>query len=1391
MFDRIAEMPWLELFVRTSLALAIGWSVLLLLRRHARWAIGLTRAMTLAAGVMPIVIAVGVTVPVAVLPQTGGDESLDVTPSVTVVTAAANAGPRVNVASTEGPRTMTLRTDEPQPSRPSAPIADSDTTNANGPSPVGLVLPPKERATDPFVTYRIMVALWASVATLLALLFLARAVRTYRWVRSAQPCDATIRDEAADVARRLGIRGPVDVRVCSTLEGPCTAGWFRPTVLLPARWIETISAHERKMVLAHELSHAAHRDAAWDAAIRVVGMLWWFHPLVFLLIRAHRLACEHRCDAAASQVAGGTAVFRRCLAQWALAIQGQRSGMLTTLAMADRSLVLRRLRWLKRAQVDRPVSARRALLGILGALVCCGMIATLRPVERSVEAAQNNDASQADKEPATVSQPSAVDAAKPKSEDMLILSWERKPLQVDMNDLQTLDVRVVDSRNQPIVDAKVRLGIITDASGQSASLVQWTVPSTTKQGVAKVPVPRGTKRVHLTASAPGYAAQSEDFAVRGTPEFKLAPGRIIKVRAVDGEGRLLPDAFPMLQRSRVLGREFEKQEDGTHESPVVALDRRWLRVADAGGSKGPIHFSELADVADAELAVDNGVLQLTVAPGVRLEGKLDESVPRPIKEGYVDLLIHEGEGHRIVAPKDGLVWQDYTRIQPDGSFVFPSLPPGAHAQLFALCNGHRSKNPTEDELREYLRKHDAGDQWLIDAALDRPDIWPQLVSLDHDVVNVTLPCQPTGALDLRVVDPAGNPISGAVGMIDPNGYFLGGELFIPCTEWSTAGLVRPDDYRGLPKPSQFAVSSFLRVPTDDSGIARFRNLPTLSDSYEVEAEGYVMAPYPTSPTSDPRRYGLVSLPSGKTVSRTITMEREVPRAVRELSVVYEKGQPLENVEVTVTDITTSQDADNWQQWSVQRFGPISRGQTNENGRVLLPIATTVDGQPVRWLHLHLKGRPERDVSFWTYVDIPTWEDGGVVRIVPKAEPPKPGALRKADAEYVDLKMLTDQSTAKMLERLVAEPNVVVLKQLLVASGFDEAEPLELKPDRNAFTIYTGDKRPIERVPTPAGERVIVLASVRPKGATWKDRPGGSFPPEAAFLFDASGELVEMLGGGSSSSGDNEDVMCTNLGTTGDFFVRLSASESHPPFGKYSRWYRISETPVLALTVHHHARGTEWSGLNGDSNPISEYGFVGYDLGGQDIDRRLPGVATNGTLVPRRIIWDGTRNRFIGPVTQAFESRPLYRVVASESAEFQALDTELDQLVVAGGRRDVANWHLWVVTVPKTKQVTARLVVRDAQGQTVQTVDERQLAGGQHKLQLQIDPDSQTDTQSTVVFMVDAKDLNERTTKTIPRIEIDGRPSVAGQPACFAQEPPARLFDKKLSDGQHSLVWQLD
>ena len=51
-------------------------------------------------------------------------------------------------------------------------------------------------------------------------------------------------------------------------------------------------------------------------------------------------------------------------------------------------------------------------------------------------------------------------------------------------------------------------------------------------------------------------------------------------------------------------------------------------------------FSDPIDVATEKPGKD-GVYEVTLRPGVRFEGRLDDSVPRPITEGYAELTIAE------------------------------------------------------------------------------------------------------------------------------------------------------------------------------------------------------------------------------------------------------------------------------------------------------------------------------------------------------------------------------------------------------------------------------------------------------------------------------------------------------------------------------------------------------------------------------------------------------------------------------------------------------------------------------------------------------------------------------------------------------------------------------
>ena len=364
--------------------------------------------------------------------------------------------------------------------------------------------------------------------------------------------------------------------------------------------------------------------------------------------------------------------------------------------------------------------------------------------------------------------------------------WGTGPLAVDLKRAVDFNVRVLDSDGGPVQGASVMLGTITDKNGLTASLPMIGGNLSDARGAATVKIPAGTVKVGLTTAALGFAKDRHDFTTQGSAEIKLKRGRVITVRAVDGDGVVLQDAFPILQDSRIIGREFIKQADGTHQSPVVGLDRRMMQVV-ASQPDRPLLFSGLVDVSNERLADENGVISLGLQPGVLLEGRLDDSVPRPVKNGFVELMIVQSDDYRI--DSRGLQWQDTTAIKPDGTFAFVSVPPGGHAQLFAMGEGFQTKNPTEREIRDYFAAHDAGDETVIAAALRRPDILPRLVRLDREHVEVTLPCRKTAGVDVRVVDPAGKPVTDAVGSFNPNGYFLPGELFIPGTgarvgQWS-------------------------------------------------------------------------------------------------------------------------------------------------------------------------------------------------------------------------------------------------------------------------------------------------------------------------------------------------------------------------------------------------------------------------------------------------------------------------------------------------------------------------------------------------------------------------------------------------------------------------------
>jgi hypothetical protein len=1252
----------------------------------------------------------------------------------------------------------------------------------------------------------------------------------------------SLQSECHEVACELGLRRTPPVRLSERIDGPCTAGLLRAVVLVPDAWKSTTSPQERQAVFLHELSHVAGRDSLWNVMARLMTALWWFHPLTWRLSGRHRLACEHTCDAVAAGSLSGFDEYRRMLARWGLHRQRPES-LAATLAMADRSLLLRRLRWLEVPRSIEALGRARRSLFVAVAVVLLSGVASLNltsmanaepPSPEESDAAQSksklpgdseasnandrndaeeqNDGSKDKAAAEDVQETSSDAAASVKVDGSVKTDASAKPkaaarvrrpnvADIDLSRTTSKIVRVVDENEQPIAGARVSVSWWEDEDGDLLGIFSGNPPSTNEKGEVTIDVPAGAVRAPISAVADGFVKSGTEYSLSGNPTLILQRGQVVHVRAVDAEGTPRPDAHPLLQYSRIFGREFkvDPKRPGYFTSPVVKLDRRWMRVAD-GSQAGPILFSELIDVTKPRNVDDDGTIVATLKPGIRLEGRLDDSVPRPVGTGCVELYISEAEGHRI-QNLGAWTWQDTAIVQEDGSFVFESLPAGGHVQLFALVDGYQSARPTADSLRSYFQMHDAGDVASVDHAEDfQHAFWPHLFPLpaDQEVVQVELPCVPTASLDVRVVDPLGWPIQDAKVRFSPNGYFLGGELFIPATEaFATAAMIRPQTQQKWKHLRDWAYLTFITPTTDDSGVARVRNLPSdQRESYRVEAKGFVMPAYPTSSfTNRDSRFAMVELVGGETLRRTITMEQFVPRSSREILVVLKDGKPVKDISVTVSEITFAAAPDAWESWAIQRFGPVATGKTDKDGIVRLNVPTQVQEKKVAQVRIVVQGGVGKDGSLnQTRLAIPVVADGRVVALTVSEEPPRDAFhFRAVQAEYLDPDTLLSDSPQDLLKELVESPSLVILKKLLLAADYKAVVPLKFRSDSNRLRKWGGkDPSPVVSLPTNNGDRVVVLCEVRPKGAVWDDKPERRSSPQAAFVFDPDGSLVTTIGGWAAAGGSYNRVMLTNVGGTDDYFIQTSAFEEHGPFEYIQRWYWLGQESRPAITFHGYANATSWSGRNKPSTPLAEFGYLQFEFNGGEIDDKLPGTLPSGVLAPRNVFWDGTRNRFIGPVSQSFDRKPLYRVVTGQSALFDSLTVKVDDIVVAGGRRDYANWHRWLAIVPADQTGRLRLLLLDESGNEPKETElaAADLTSGQHNLQLQISDAKDDEQQSFVEIRIDAEDTSKQPKLSIPRVPISAAPSVKGQSVARTAGKSIDVLRRSTTKKDVWLVWQL-
>jgi TonB family protein len=111
---------------------------------------------------------------------------------------------------------------------------------------------------------------------------------------------------------RVG-RSGVRLAVSEEITTPVAAGPYRPSILIPARMLESLADDELNQIGLHEAAHFRRRDDYALVFERILEALFVFHPVLRWITSHIDLEREMACDDVVVQVTGRPAPYASCL----------------------------------------------------------------------------------------------------------------------------------------------------------------------------------------------------------------------------------------------------------------------------------------------------------------------------------------------------------------------------------------------------------------------------------------------------------------------------------------------------------------------------------------------------------------------------------------------------------------------------------------------------------------------------------------------------------------------------------------------------------------------------------------------------------------------------------------------------------------------------------------------------------------------------------------------------------------------------------------------------------------------------------------------------------------------------------------------------------------------
>jgi hypothetical protein len=351
---------------------------------------------------------------------------------------------------------------------------------------------------------------------------------------------------------------------------------------------------------------------------------------------------------------------------------------------------------------------------------------------------------------------------------------------------------------------------------------------------------------------PDYAGSTyndvpvENDAYKGESTIEVRQGAAIEITPFADHVNINPAQVYAVWSASAPDQERNKvNERGAIQLPHLPAGKELLQIVYLPDDGGVMY----SDVKKIELHDgDHHQLRFELKPAVRVEGRLEGPVERPMKEGRAigEVILWDEE------VQGTLQWRAAATMRIDGSFVFESLPRG-DLQVIAVCPGAMAD---DGETPAFARDHEKQQGASFFCR-------PQVFKLQEETTRVVVKMVKTADCLVHVVGPDNAAVAGAKCGFWPNvGWWRGGSQVYGRPFYSTIDLLKDPSLRELFRRPDYAYSA----ETDAEGQALIKNLPAKANQLGVYHDTLQM------PGNDPHPSQLVSLAAGQQVEVSVKLQ---------------------------------------------------------------------------------------------------------------------------------------------------------------------------------------------------------------------------------------------------------------------------------------------------------------------------------------------------------------------------------------------------------------------------------------------------------------------------------------------------------------------------------------